>query len=509
MNRKSKNNANGILLRGTVVFFLVSTLAAGFLPVWLAGARAESSPAEPASPASPSTVYLPLAMRDSPWKNTFGIESTRLFVPGDDLPDRATNLGTRWVRLNGRISWRELQPNLGDPIQWDLLAGFESELRLLQQRGFTPIVIVDDYPIWATDNTVRDDGQPTSCGPLRQDRLDEFASFSASLAERYRASEFNVHIWELGNEPDVDPNLVQPNSEFGCWGDIDDLYYGGERYGEMVIAVSQAVKAVDPEAQIWIGGLLLDEPSVAGRSGQYGLPGLFLQGILLAGAGPYFDIVPYHWHTGYWAQEVRDFDNNGFSVWDALGGGTIGKARYLRQLMEGYEEKPLFLDESGFGCPAPVGEMSWCAEPDAQFFRMQADHLVRSYTRGVTEGVSGFIWYTLNPAVWRDTELLDDNRQPRPAFLAYQQLTRQLAHAAYLAPVNYSDDIEAYAFQRRSDGLHILWAKENVTVTVSISQTNFVAAYSRDGAPLPVTPTAAGVEITIGFDPVYIVLRNP
>ena len=34
--------------------------------------------------------------------------------------------------------------------------------------------------------------------------------------------EFDVHYWELGNEPDVDPILVNSSSGFGCWGDIDD-----------------------------------------------------------------------------------------------------------------------------------------------------------------------------------------------------------------------------------------------------------------------------------------------
>ena len=63
------------------------------------------------------------------------------------------------------------------PIQWEQLADFEEELRVLKGAGITPIVIVDDYPRWATDNTVREDGQPTSCGRLLDDKVDDFAVF--------------------------------------------------------------------------------------------------------------------------------------------------------------------------------------------------------------------------------------------------------------------------------------------------------------------------------------------
>ena len=53
-----------------------------------------------------------------------------------------------------------------------------------------------------------------------------------------------MHHWELGNEPDVDPDLVPPDSIFGCWGEISDReYYGGKEYGNMLKLVYPAINS--------------------------------------------------------------------------------------------------------------------------------------------------------------------------------------------------------------------------------------------------------------------------
>lgn len=83
------------------------------------------------------------------------------------------------------------------------------------------------------------------------------------LVARYRDPKYDVRHWELGNEVDVDPSLVAPNNGFGCWGDIKDPYYGGRHYGEMLKVVAPAIRAANPAAKIWFGGLLLDLPNTA------------------------------------------------------------------------------------------------------------------------------------------------------------------------------------------------------------------------------------------------------
>lgn len=451
-------------------------------------------------------IYLPIVFNQYPWYNPFGVEIFGMMPSGSIVFSRTINLPAGWVRLNDRISWRSLQPNEGDPIAWDQLAGFEDELRRLNRAQITPIVIVDDYPRWATDNTVRQDGQPTSCGPLRSDKVDAFATFTRSLVARYKSSEFNVHVWELGNEPDVDPDLVIADSIFGCWGNIDDPYYGGERYGNMVKTVSQAIKAEDPSAKVWIGGLLLNAPQVS-EPAPNGHPEKFLEGILLAGAAPYFDVVPYHWYAQMGVNATIDFDlgtvNN---PWRSWGGGTVGKARFLRQVMQRYGvDKPVFLDETAMGCPEGY---SWCNPPGDYFYNLQADYVVRTLTRGLNDGIMGFTWYTVDGPGWRNGGLLDGSGGPKPVYLTYQHLLSRLRGSRLIGPVDYGTGLEAYAFETSSRRLSIVWAIENITKTITIPQSSFVTAYTRSGQVI--TPTVSGSDfaLDVGYSPIYIV-RNP
>ena len=414
---------------------------------------------------------------------------------------RAEDLQTGSVRLNGRISWRELQPESGDPIQWDLLTGFESELLSLKAGGMTPIVVVDDYPRWVTRNDVRSDGEPTSCGPIRSDRFDDFALFMRQLVSRYGTSEFNVRNWELGNEPDVDPDLVPPDFIFGCWGDIDDPYYGGEYYGEMVKVVGQAIKDEDPRAKVWIGGLLLDSPNTTNP--WRGKPERFLEGVLRVGADAHFDIVPYHAYPTYMNAKL-DYDLNA-GPWTEWGGNAVGKAKYLREIMNEYDvEKPLFLNETGLMCPEYY---SWCTPPDDAFYDMQASHIVRMFVRGLSGGVRGLVWYTLNGPGWRYTGLLKGNGESKPVYLAYQELNKQLRNTGYLGPVYYGKGIEAYAFSRGTELVHVVWAVDDETFVISVFPPDFLGAYDLKGNTLSVIPVGDLYYLEAGFEPIYIVQK--
>ena len=147
-----------------------------------------------------------------------------------------------------------LQPDEGGPIQWDLLETFEKELRSLKAAGIKPLVTVTNSPAWARIDVNK------PCSAIRADRFSAFAEFMRQLVQRYKEPEFNADDWELGNEPDVDKDLVDPTSPFGCWGDADDPYYGGRHYGEMLKAVAPVVRAADAKVQIWNGGLLWTGP---------------------------------------------------------------------------------------------------------------------------------------------------------------------------------------------------------------------------------------------------------
>jgi hypothetical protein len=456
-----------------------------------------SQPDSALAASSSPELYLPLVRNPAPplvpgapGRSPFGVQPPSSLATGSSL-SKIVELNGAWVRLADRISWRALQPNEGGPIHWELLADFELELRALNQAGITPVVIINYFPRWATI-------LPTSCGAIRTDKLPAFAQFARALVARYHTDEFHVHHWEIGNEPDVDPSLVGPDNAWGCWGDIKDPFYGGRQYGEMLKVAGPAIKSEDPQAQVWIGGLLLDRPNTTDPS--RGRSELFLQGILEAGAAPNFDIVAYHAYPSF-KNETKDPDLT--TEWRPLGGYVLGKLHFLRQIMSAYGvDKPLAVNEIALGCPPSY---SWCAPPGDEFYQMQASFVVHAFVRGIDGGIKGFSWYSLN-GPWRSTGLLDSVNNPRPAYYAYQQLAQQLADATYLAPVNYGAGVEAYAFSKGAEQLHIIWTND-APIPITIPQSRFISATDRDGAPILPVFAGADAQLTASFAPIYVVCR--
>jgi hypothetical protein len=461
-----------------------------------AAARDAESPA--AQVVLDHKVHLPVMLDNSPWSSPYGFESHSPLVTGTVMLTRAIDMNASWTRMGIQVSWRALQPVESDPSSLDfasLLASFNAELLSLNSAGITPVVTINSTPAWAgVDPSI-------PCSAIRADKYAAFAGFVSALVKFYSVPTYNVHNWELGNEPDVDPTLVPEGSGYGCWGDKDDLdYYGGRAYGEMLKVVGPAMRSQDSAVRIWIGGLLLDAPNSTN-----GKPENFLRGILSTGAAPHFDVVPYHWHPSYYGPGT-DYDlffNNWSGSW---GGGTIGKARYLRQLMAEYGvSKPLTLNETGFGCI--TGSSGPCDPPGADFYKMQSEHLVRAMTRALSQQVTGFIWYTLSGPGWRNSALLEEDQSPRPSYVAYQVMSQQLDHANYQAAVNFGAGIEAYQFRKEADLVQVAWAVTDVPgLVAAVPQAKFINAYLLDGTLMPVPPLVSGYyQVPLSFSPVYIV----
>ena len=186
--------------------------------------------------------------------------------------------GAFWVRRNALL-WSEVEPQEGKR-NWGALAGLENEMKNASRDGLSLILIVRSTPYWAQKFP------GVACSAVKPDKLAAFGSFMRDLVARYSPPPYSVKYWEIGNEPDIAPELVSPDSIFGCWGDSKVSYYGGEYYAEMLKVVYPQVKAADPQAQVSIGGLLFDcnpdnppEPSSSGKLYDC-TAGSFLEGIL-------------------------------------------------------------------------------------------------------------------------------------------------------------------------------------------------------------------------------------
>ena len=437
-----------------------------------------------------SKVYLPLITHT--WNSPFGIEVNRPWMIKQSVFAQANDLGAKWVRLNA-VSWRSVQPTQDRNYDWEALLEFEADLVSAQIANLTPIIVVDDYPHWATKTYYDANNQPyqTSCGALREEHFDDFAAFMYALVSRYKNPPYNVQYWELGNEVDVDPSRLPVDNVFGCWGDIDDPYHGGEHYGKMLRVVTPAIKQADPNAQVLNGGLALGH-----GAGEPGSPEKFFEGILLAGAGDSFDIVAYHVYPEYGGVHVdRDLQAG---PWTDAGGMTIGKAKFLRSTMARYGvDKPLFLNETGL--------MHSSGEPGPDYFQAQADHIVRLVARAMSVDIQAVCWYTLNGPGWRYTALLDGEQNPRPSYFAYQHLIKQVSMTRTVTAISdYGTGVEAYRFAKSNGLVDLLWATEGGQQTIRVPRSQVIAIYDRDGATIAPTIVGDQVRLEVGVSPIYI-----
>ncbi len=468
-----------------------------------------------AAPSQATTVYLPLVRGPSPQPVPFGFETHQRWLLNSTIRAAAEELDAAWVRLN-EISWREIQPEPDLPPEqwnWQTLATFERELLVAAELGITPIVVVDDSPRWATL-------YETSCGPLHEDHFEDFARFMQELVHRYKDAPYHIHYWELGNEIDVGYDRVPVDNHYGCWGEVDDPYYGGERYGRMLNVVTPAIRQADPQAQVSIGGLLLGDPDVT--EWYPGSPHLFFEGILRAGAGDNFDVIAYHsypyyelWRGDRLTREPDRFD----SRWADWGGMSVGKTRFLNSFLERYEvdAKPFSLNEAALIMVDGQGG----AVPTDDFLQAQADHIVRLMARAMEMDIQSLSWYTLQGPGWRSNALLDENQQPRPAYHAYLRFRRHTQPSIDTVTVSHeynrdlasdeaaSDPIEAYRFLGVHNQIHphhyvdVLWSYTPTRITISRTET--LAVYTRDGALLPsVSETDTTVTYDVSLVPIYI-----
>ena len=447
-------------------------------------------------------LYLPAAVKDyppsaPPAPNIFGTQMSRNHVNNptvlQKITQNANQASLSWVRYEG-IRWYEVEENPGDR-NWPESLG--DTIIAFNAQKLTPMIVVQGTPSWAQK-------VPGSfCGPVKEESLDEFATFMSDLVTRYSAAPYYVKHWELGNEIDVDASLVGPDSVFGCWGDQTDPYYGGGYYAQMLKQVYPAMKAADPEAQLVFGGLLLDcdhtNPPETQADGC--LPSKFLEGVLRNDGGDYFDILAYHAYM-YWAPGVFDLDLL-FRKWRHRGGALLGKLNFLEEVLAQYNvNKPIIMNEGGLLCFPTTQET--CTNLKSDFRNSQANYAIRLYTRTGATSLIGSVWYTLDHPGWRDGALLDANQDPRPALKAIEFLGSKLKNATYtqtLASVE-ADGYEGYEYTNGNMTYRIYWTNDETTVTVQLP----AGAKAYDKLGTDVTPN--GTPLTVGFEPVIVEISN-
>jgi Glycosyl hydrolase family 10 len=324
----------------------------------------------------------------------------------------ARTAGMRWNRWEFR--WSAIEARAG---RWEW-AGSDQVVDANQAAGLQIEGILISTPRWAE---VRQAGGviPSGLYEAWDSPRNTWGTFVRTIAERYRG---RVQAWEIWNEPDYPPG------SFGFWFASKADYY------QLLKVAYQAVKAVDPAAQVLVAGLMY-----------WGDPA-FLEDLLRLGQEDpeaaanrfFFDGIA--WHV--YSRPTDVFDR-------------VQRSRLLLQKYVG--QKTIWVNEGNL----PV----WSESPmnDYQRFPLsgtleeQAAWVVQWYAYALAAGADRVLMYRMHdsdePEAWG---LARSDGSIRPAYVAYQLAARYFGHAtsAARAPLGEAEQI---VFLRPGQRVTVVW----------------------------------------------------
>jgi hypothetical protein len=421
----------------------------------------------------------------------FGAEMSQL-TPAAGL-DQMVAANATWARRNA-VPWSDVETAEG-VRNWSALASLDSELQDASNKGLQVILIVRSTPEWARKIA----GVGPTCGPIRADKLAAFGNFMHDLVARYSVAPYNVKYWELWNEPDVDPSLVSTNSVYGCWGDKNDAYYGGQYYADMLKATYPQIKSADSQSQVLVGGLLMDCDPHPGAGctavGHSSLPGKFLEGILINNGAPYFDGVSFHAYD-YYQNQLGQYNNPGWqTAWNTTGPVIVAKTQFIKDLLVQYGVSGKFLmnTETALLC-------NTCSN-DSVFETTKAYYVAQSYAAAIAQGLRANIWYSV--LGWQNSGLIKSDLSPRLAYTAFQFSRTALQNGLGVRKVTEYPGVIGYQVQLGTRHMLVLWSLDGNTRSVNFSNAPLNAW---DSLGNPIIPS---VSMNVTLNPLYLELNVP
>jgi hypothetical protein len=400
-----------------------------------------------------STIYLPLVMRyyDPSYVSPFGIIMYGNVDDGAGL-QKMKEAGSRWVTTV--LAWSAIEPN--PPVSGEHTynwSSFDTKARNAQDAGMDLFVLFTGNPSWAA---------ALPGGPVTDTQ--NLVDFVTVMAERYDCDGIDdapehlcVHYWSFYAEPD-NGCIFRARMGKGYWG------HNGAGFAEMLYNISPAIHQANPRAKVLIGGIAYDW-----FEEDHPVPGPFVRSFLTdtlsalnqypGGAQAYIDAVAFHFYP------------NRPDRWPTI----RDKALEVRGIMErhGVGDLPLICPEMGY----------WSSPKFGSNEQMQAQRLVQMYMRSLSVDMKPLSWYKVFDAAWagsdedefpdRTSGLFRVDGTPKPAYFAYQTMTRELTGARYLRPLE-ATDAEGYVFQMPSGREKtVLWA------TVLATSVTFPYSYLR------------------------------
>ena len=428
---------------------------------------------------------------------------------GDNLPllaDLAYTAGVRWTR-------EELPWDLIEPRNGTFSTVYDANLRLAAEKRFGIIGMLATTPAWARDPSC---ASSYWCPPAD---VNEFAQFAAWMVERYDGDGVDdapgsprIAYWQIWNEP----------NDTALWPDIA----GGAdarklRYGQMLVAAYQAIKATDPTAKVLIGGVYIYDGSCAGGvcdglNFLNAAGGVFPQ---VPAARQAFDIFAIHPYI-----PTRRPDEPEIPQIITVEGRIRNTRNWLDDPAIGRADAPIWVDELGW-CTATGTCPGGVQVSESQ----QANYLVRSMVIAQQSGVQHLSWFQFqdafnNPArEWGNAAIVRQisggSYLVKPAYSAYAVLSGALdgatpagagpIHSHVYDPANPyvgSGGTYDYRYTRGAQVIDVLWRpNDTLEMSLPVAAGATVTRIDIDGTQMPLVPSAGAVNLTLSEQPVIIV----
>jgi hypothetical protein len=217
----------------------------------------------------------------------------------------------------------------------------------------------------------------------------------------------------------------------------------------MLALVYPVIKAQNPNAKVVLGGLAYDFFEDQGgpfiRS--------FLDDVLAAGGGNYFDIFNFHAYPSFAYNWLPQGVTDG-------GTGLLQKSNFLREkLLAAGIDKPMIITEAGWHSNNPPNV------PGSE--EIQARYLVQLYVQSLAADLDIMIWWMLydpGGGGW-DNGLVSMDVPPREklSYRAHQTIVNQLTDRPFVRALSAGElqnsAMEAYEFENPISGypLYVTW----------------------------------------------------
>jgi hypothetical protein len=438
------------------------------------------TPAPGSQPGKGDPQFMPVSM--------FGMN---LYLTGlergnseaSTLGTMAAQAGVKWAREE--LSWANIEPNAKGQFNWSI---YDQRLNINTQNGIEVVGMLLTTPRWATTNPNAPDWywyEPRN--------YNDYYDFVRAAVTRWRNQ---VHVWEIWNEP----------NHAGTWNCLNNCDRAAH-YASLLAGAYAAVKSVDPNARVLIGGLYVHDYNNEGMA--------FLNRVVQASGGAiYFDGLSIHTYMPDRIPESMRPDS------------VVQNYQYRLHMANdwinahGGRPAEIWVTEEGKStcttCP-----FRWSEED-------QANMLTRMYSISMAAPrVVHFNYFQFedkfnNPAdMWGGMSIVRDNFTVKPAYVAYQTAARLLDGASYTGTgpqmirgnnphqPDTSDWVGFdYRFVRNDTALHLVWRPNDVVNVNYPVETSQVDVVDRDGGTRRVTASNGTIPLTIGPRPQYVINVN-